>query len=606
MKMSSEESNATESIETALKTALEQRTVVSTQISKLQQTREELDAQIALYRSKLSPWHLLSDDIIAEIFERCLLHYPGQRAPMSITAAPLVLLRVSRQWRAVALSTNSLWASVHFVFPSILIQGTRSEQRYLARLDALRAWLSRSGSVPISISFAKLRTRRDLIPNWTYDDEGARAFRALLPVISQVANQLQAVILPELHFYLGSKSLRESDIHDMEFPVLEHLKDFTFNFQAYWPNILKAPRIRVLSIAPYGFENISGPLTQFSWSQLTDLTISDACSSQTLIGLLSICLELRCLDVKCAEDDPDRLSPPPYTNINDFLLQTHYQQSGGSVTLLHLHTLTLVGSGTNQLVKNLYMPNLKHLVSYEIIKRSSHIHQDDPEWLGLSLFSFQALQIEQLKLSIHTIISATHVMKNLAMFLRTQHNLRKVQICVDDAAPEDTVDSTTRFLEAMADPSFSIPPMLEELELTKISDESVETTLNLLQRITISSKLRKVRVVIPRSQIEFSRKEVGRWVNQRKFIFRESLVKMKDFLDSPDVVGGPISIIVTGNAGPQAALSEYQDVNPFFGLESMDSLYIQQETALHDLFKEDMMLSWPVADENSSNEEATH
>lgn len=56
--------------------------------------------------------------------------------------------------------------TLHFVLPSPLVKGTQTEQRYLARLNALRVWLLRSGSVPISISLAKYDMLSELVPDW--------------------------------------------------------------------------------------------------------------------------------------------------------------------------------------------------------------------------------------------------------------------------------------------------------------------------------------------------------------------------------------------------------------------------------------------------------
>jgi hypothetical protein len=604
--------DATGSLETALKTALDRHEVISAQISKLQQTREELDAEIALHRSKLSPWHLLSDDIIGEIFECCLLDYPGQRAPMSITVAPMVLTLVSHQWRAVALSTSSLWASVHFVLPSMLIQGTQAEQQYLARLDALRAWLLRSGSVPIAISFTKLFMFRELSPRWAYDseDKGNRAFRAIFPVIYQFANRLRAVNLPSIEY---RDNLRQARGLNLEFPILEHLKDQYSGVAAYWPNSLKAPHMRRLSVFLSNLKDMANPWTQCSWSQLTDLEISDPCSPQTLLGILSLCPKLRLLSISCKEDDPDW---PGSTNRIESLLQTHCQQSGGSgnVTLLYLHTCKLIGSGIHQLLENLHMPNLKDVKSHESIHRTDQLNTVTGElnWRGFLLSTLQAgnIDIFRLSLLIQSRIRSVHIVDSLVRLLRAQHGLKKLHINVL-STENGGVDFMARFLEGfledMSDPAVSILPMLEELELTGVSDESIDTALDFLQAVTRSSKIREVRVVIPRLKIEWARENANVRGNpiQHGNLSKETLVKMKQFLDSPDTVGGQIFVVITGSPPPLAAFPGYQNMDPFHGMETADPLYSRHETSLHDLFKEDIMLSWLALDENDSDAEDT-
>lgn len=53
----------------------------------------------------------LPDDILREIFVWCLP--TGRNPTMSAKEAPMVLTRVSSQWRSVGLSTPRLWSALH-------------------------------------------------------------------------------------------------------------------------------------------------------------------------------------------------------------------------------------------------------------------------------------------------------------------------------------------------------------------------------------------------------------------------------------------------------------------------------------------------------------
>ncbi|KAJ7472633.1 hypothetical protein FB451DRAFT_1367550 [Mycena latifolia] len=106
---------------------------------------EFIDAHLAL----VSPARRLPEDVVAEIFTAAL---PSDRnAVMSGAESPLLLCHVCRAWRRLALSTPRLWATLHIVAP-----GTPSE---LLEIDErINTWLSRSGSLPLSISVVPSRT----------------------------------------------------------------------------------------------------------------------------------------------------------------------------------------------------------------------------------------------------------------------------------------------------------------------------------------------------------------------------------------------------------------------------------------------------------------
>ncbi|KAJ7646560.1 hypothetical protein FB45DRAFT_890776 [Roridomyces roridus] len=81
------------------------------------------------------------------MFVACL---PTHRnAVMSAQEAPLLVSRICSAWRVIALTTPSLWASLHIPGYFIL---KRPEQR----IPAMTRWLQLSGVLPISLSFELL------------------------------------------------------------------------------------------------------------------------------------------------------------------------------------------------------------------------------------------------------------------------------------------------------------------------------------------------------------------------------------------------------------------------------------------------------------------
>ncbi|KAJ7364900.1 hypothetical protein DFH08DRAFT_930627 [Mycena albidolilacea] len=70
---------------------------------------------------------------------------------MSVKIAPLLLGRICSGWRTIALSTPRLWSSIHVPEPyAKLPQYVRD-----GCLQLMKTWLTRSGGLPLSISFHK-------------------------------------------------------------------------------------------------------------------------------------------------------------------------------------------------------------------------------------------------------------------------------------------------------------------------------------------------------------------------------------------------------------------------------------------------------------------
>lgn len=106
-----------------LKDELEQLT---TQISGLQASHDELvrvmrnlQARAAHIQNAKAPVTRLPSDVLVMIFEECLHLNPQWSGVLSLLRQLPVEVRLSHvcsQWRAVALSTPSLWSSIHFPF----------------------------------------------------------------------------------------------------------------------------------------------------------------------------------------------------------------------------------------------------------------------------------------------------------------------------------------------------------------------------------------------------------------------------------------------------------------------------------------------------------
>ncbi|KAF8879602.1 hypothetical protein BD779DRAFT_1147305 [Infundibulicybe gibba] len=87
------------------------------------------------------------EDIPVEIIQMIFLKLcsPSTRFPLRRKERRLVVTHICSQWRAIALSTPTLWASF-----SIYVWSSRLPPQ---RLDPIRAWISRSSQSTLSFKF---------------------------------------------------------------------------------------------------------------------------------------------------------------------------------------------------------------------------------------------------------------------------------------------------------------------------------------------------------------------------------------------------------------------------------------------------------------------
>ncbi|KAF8976124.1 hypothetical protein BDQ17DRAFT_212312 [Cyathus striatus] len=129
------------------------------QLDVLRERRSVMRDFSGRHRALLSPARKLTRDIVEEVFIACL---PEDRNPyMSMTETPMLLTRICSLWKRIDLSTPRIWSEIHIVLPNVIKPNwnyimTQEEELLRQRLDqqqaAVKKWLDRSGSCPLSIS----------------------------------------------------------------------------------------------------------------------------------------------------------------------------------------------------------------------------------------------------------------------------------------------------------------------------------------------------------------------------------------------------------------------------------------------------------------------
>ncbi|TDL19009.1 hypothetical protein BD410DRAFT_727732, partial [Rickenella mellea] len=91
-------------------------------IAPLLAKRDRLNDDILLHKALLTPARRLFPELISEVFTHSISHHPRPQGKLaqkydsprrfampSVNETPLVLGRICRSWRRIALSTPSLW-----------------------------------------------------------------------------------------------------------------------------------------------------------------------------------------------------------------------------------------------------------------------------------------------------------------------------------------------------------------------------------------------------------------------------------------------------------------------------------------------------------------
>ncbi|KAK1231434.1 hypothetical protein PQX77_005443, partial [Marasmius sp. AFHP31] len=123
--------------------------LIRDKLAELQSRKAELETFINQHLALKSPMRRMPEDILRGVFEMCL---PEDRLPArDLTEAPLLLTTVCRSWRAVAISTPTLWNAVQIRLPSVM-RHDLSDDSFKGlverRLEGTKLWLERSGSLP--------------------------------------------------------------------------------------------------------------------------------------------------------------------------------------------------------------------------------------------------------------------------------------------------------------------------------------------------------------------------------------------------------------------------------------------------------------------------
>ncbi|KAJ7500307.1 hypothetical protein B0H11DRAFT_1800691 [Mycena galericulata] len=320
---------------------------VQSLLDELTTKRDQLNAFIDAHLALVSPVRRLPDDVVREIFVATL---PSDRnAIMSEEEAPLLLSHISQGWRNIALSTPRLWSTLHIVTPPV-----SSLQSYIPKQHqingAVVAWLSRSGTLPVSISFI--------------------APAAPHPYLSQVASEEEISALAEatrsasftliqtlIQFCTRWRSIRFRLSHDSDLTPLAALSigdvpklssvAMEMNMDSRETNWNSVSFLGTPSLRAVYMRFLDGAHTiPINWDALGHLSMQYmALSFDETLAMLRHCTNLETLNLTIGQD------------------QAHGQTPAQPCHMAHLWRLSLINSGGNitDFLQRLSAPDLRIL-----------------------------------------------------------------------------------------------------------------------------------------------------------------------------------------------------------------------------------------------------
>ncbi|KAF9259423.1 hypothetical protein L218DRAFT_933823 [Marasmius fiardii PR-910] len=266
-------SSETARIQDILSAPLDELRQLNEEIDRLQAQRKILQSFIDKHRVILSPFRKVPADIWRVVFTYCL---PPSGLPLrTITEAPILLTRICRSWREIALTTPGLWNSIHINAPYKPREGLDCYVALMeARVEGVKRWLERSGSMPLRISMSVGP------PSWSSEPfpEGPAAYTyaiRLAELLSQYSlrwttlslNNLSRAVFDTLA--VGDARLLTSLSVRDPWESLEHSEAYMLAISDF----LKKTSTRSLCIGQIPDDVLHSERPPPSWAHLTTLTV---------------------------------------------------------------------------------------------------------------------------------------------------------------------------------------------------------------------------------------------------------------------------------------------------------------------------------------------
>ncbi|KAJ2935515.1 hypothetical protein H1R20_g1578, partial [Candolleomyces eurysporus] len=327
---------------------------ITHRLSALYSERATLTARVKEHQGVCSLIRQLPDDILGEIFIRCL---PSDRFPgLRFADAPLLLTTICRRWRDVAILTPQIWANINVTL-------SPDEEEMERQLEDTRRFISRAGSLLLSLSVFESGS------GGSTDSE----VKEMSPFFQYILSLLPRTRL--LHWKVSWGEGPEHFLRGLQAEAFSQLEEVRINWS--WLSdrkevdgiapFLLGPKLRTVGLSG-GKLGIALPSALPSqWEQLTSLTIRNEYydsvpNIQALTHLLQQCPNLRTCSVSLRGVEPHTVtdwdSPGPWV---EYVATPDHTERTILLPFLHILKLHYYGF-VGDFIKRLHVPSIRELV----------------------------------------------------------------------------------------------------------------------------------------------------------------------------------------------------------------------------------------------------
>ncbi|KAJ6532686.1 hypothetical protein DFH09DRAFT_1370184 [Mycena vulgaris] len=289
MARGSDVNRPTGSVRAALATCRARITEIQSKMLELERSLRSLQQEKELVQGQLDgyiyPVLTLPNEIVSEIFIHFLPVYP-ERPPLIGPGSPTLLGQICRKWREIALTTPALWRAVALLF--------LKQQRREPNLGLLDAFLTRSGSCPLTIKLVYYDTISDSDPS-----------PRIAPFLQKIASHCAR--WEHLKLYVPHHSLRSITgplpfLRSLQIgvPTADPEPSENTDGSILTSAFLTAPLLRQVNLRSY--QDVYS--TILPWSQLTVLTVELVFPGEC-ITILNLAVNLVYCKLLISSDDLD-------------------------------------------------------------------------------------------------------------------------------------------------------------------------------------------------------------------------------------------------------------------------------------------------------------
>lgn len=266
--------------------------------------KNKIIKSINLHKRLVSPLWRLPTEVLSQIFCHCLPQIPklDELQPPSTLTAPMLLTKICRQWREIAVGMPNLWCML----------SVEVDDRYWQQgAFFYDTWLKRARGRPLSLRL-----------QFHADDHSTKLQHLIQPYVDQISSlsvdlSYAGPDTPELNMFHNLLALKEMSVYIWT-------DFFGDNMQASMSRSISQLPFTLCSFCISGWTLDSNELSSCNpiWAHLTTLRIG-VWEAPDALHLLQLAPNLSSLTINIVFGDAQALGPFTHTNLQTLVINCH-------------------------------------------------------------------------------------------------------------------------------------------------------------------------------------------------------------------------------------------------------------------------------------------